>query len=115
MFGMKEIDSHALAERLQADPESVHVIDVRSPQETAQGVIPGAECVPLHLVPLMLEQWHRIERPIVLYCRSGARSAQAAGFLLSNGLKNEIYNLRSGIIGWAGAGFHIAAPAAENA
>jgi adenylyltransferase/sulfurtransferase len=47
---------------------------------------------------------HRLEeldgvRPIVLYCRSGSRSAWAVRIMLERGYE-EVFNLRGGILGW---------------
>ncbi len=98
MFGVPETDSLNLAQQLQADPSRYRLIDVRGPGEWAQGVIEGAELVPLHVVPLQLDQWQD-EKPIVFYCRSGARSAQACAYLMSRG-HDQVVNLRGGVLDW---------------
>lgn len=108
MFGVPETDSQTLAQVLQEDPSRYRLIDVRSPGEWVQGVIEGAELVPLHLIPLQMEQW-RDERPILFYCRSGARSAQACAYLMSRG-HNRVVNLRGGIMDWARNGLPLVRP-----
>jgi rhodanese-related sulfurtransferase len=40
------------------------------------------------------------DKPVVIYCRSGARSAQACAFMASKGYKN-MHNLAGGIMAWA--------------
>ncbi|HFA47849.1 MAG TPA: rhodanese-like domain-containing protein [Bacteroidetes bacterium] len=67
------------------------IIDVREPQEFAMRHVPGAVNIPLGSIPSRLEEFRNMEQPIVLYCASGNRSGQAAGFLRANGIE-EAYN-----------------------
>jgi rhodanese-related sulfurtransferase len=83
------------------------MIDVRTDVEFAHGSIQGAKHLPLHMLPLMADQLEN-EKPVVLICRSGARSAQACAFLAQKGF-NNVYNLRGGVMGWAQAGLALAA------
>ena len=108
MDNIKEIDSHQLAAWLEVDPESFLLIDVRSPAEIAQGVLPNAEPVPMQLVPVRMEEW-RNQPKIVFYCRSGARSAQVCAFLQQQGI-SQVINLRAGFIDWFRQGYAIEAP-----
>ena len=107
MFGMsiKEVDAFGL-QQMQARGEVV-MIDVRTDVEFAQGAIQGAKHLPLHMLPLMADQLEN-EKPVVMICRSGARSAQACAFLAQRGF-NNVYNLRGGVMGWAQAGLALAA------
>ena len=107
MFGMsiKEVDAVGL-QHMQAQGE-VTVIDVRTDVEFAQGSIQGAKHMPLHMLPLVADQMEN-EKPMVVICRSGARSAQACAFLSSKGFTN-VYNLRGGVMAWAQAGLSLAA------
>ena len=54
-----------------------HLIDVRTPQEYAQGALPGAVNVPLQNLLAGIQQLEK-DKPIILYCASGMRSQQAA-------------------------------------
>jgi rhodanese-related sulfurtransferase len=47
------------------------------------------------------------DKPVVLYCRSGARSAQACAFMPQKGFDN-MHNLTGGILAWARSGKPIA-------
>ena len=47
-------------------PRVFFMVDVRSPVEMAQGVLPNAESVPVHLVPVRMEEW-RNPLKIVFY------------------------------------------------
>ena len=107
MFNMsiQEVDAFAL-EQMREQGEVV-LIDVRTEVEFAQGSIQGAKHIPLHMLPLVSDQLEN-ETPVIIICRSGARSAQACAFLGSKGFTN-VYNLRGGVIGWAQAGMALAA------
>ena len=107
MFGMSinEVDAFGL-QQMRAKGEVV-LIDVRTDVEFAQGSIEGAKHMPLHMLPLVADQLEN-EKPVVLICRSGARSAQACAFLSSKGFGN-VFNLRGGVMGWAQAGMALAA------
>ena len=107
MFNMsiQEVDAFGL-QQMRSQGEVV-LIDVRTDAEFAQGSIQGAKHTPLHMIPLVADQLDN-EKPIIIICRSGARSAQACAFLASKGFAN-VYNLRGGVIGWAQAGMTLAA------
>lgn len=109
MFGISiaEADPQTL-EQWDSEGRPYRLVDVRSPAETARGIIPHAERMPLHLVPLRKEELQD-SRAVVLYCQTGARSAQACAFLAQHGITNT-YNLVGGIVGWARAGKPIVAP-----
>lgn len=104
---VNEIDSESLHQRLAAG-EDLLLVDIRTEGEIAQGAIPAALILPMHLLPLRLEELPR-DRDLVLYCRSGARSYQACAYLLQQGLGRAL-NLRGGIIAWARHGYEIEFP-----
>ena len=109
MHSIKEIDAPELARWLEEKSDSIRVIDVRQMNEIAMGTVPNAEPVPLHTLPLKLNELDR-NTSLVFVCRSGARSAQACMFLKQQGFE-KVYNLRGGMIGWAQNGLPAAAPA----
>jgi phage shock protein E len=67
------------------------IVDVREPSECEQGMIEGSINIPLGEVPNKIEEFKAMKKPLVLCCRSGARSGQAVDFLAANGLE-DIYN-----------------------
>lgn len=105
MFGVREIDPNQL-EAMKANG-SLQLIDVRTEAEYAQAKIEGSTHIPLHMLPLRIQELQKGE-PIVFYCRSGARSAQACAWLMSQGVSN-VYNLAGGIMNWARSGKALAA------
>ena len=66
------------------------IIDVRSPGEFADEAYPGAVNIPLNILPTKLDELGPKDTPIVLYCASGARSAQAARFLKQAGYTSVV-------------------------
>jgi len=106
MFNIKELDPKDLQHKLPDLGQLIHLVDVRSPAEVAQGAIPGAVNIPLHLLPMHLSQIPD-DRETIIYCRSGARSAQACAFLKAQG-KEKVFNLRGGIIAWVQSGLAVA-------
>lgn len=106
MFGMhniKELD----VEALDAGKEQILLIDVRTEGEVARGIIAGAIHIPLHLLPLRATEIPQ-DRPVVIYCNSGARSAQACAFMAAKGFEN-MHNLAGGILAWVRSGKPLAA------
>ncbi len=80
----------------------VALVDVRTDAETARGCIPGAQKLPLHLLPLRLHELERA-KPTVFYCQMGGRSAQAASFAAAQGFA-DVYNLQGGMMAWMQSG-----------
>ena len=101
MYGIKEIDAAGLYSLLN-EKKSIALVDVRSDNEIAAGVIEGAQHLPLHLLPIRADDLDKSVHTI-FYCRSGARSAQACAFMAARGHDN-VYNLQGGVIAWAQAG-----------
>ena len=79
----------------------VHLIDVRTPNEFAEGHIFGAENIYVK-DSLFAERIKGIEGEVAVYCRGGRRSLKAAEQLAANGCK--VYNLDGGILAWQKAG-----------
>lgn len=101
--GYMNITAEELELRLRQG--GLRLVDVRTDAEVAQGKIPQGEPLPLHLIPLRLGEMDK-HTTTVFYCRSGARSAQAAAFVASNGF-TDVYNLQGGIIAWVRSGLPV--------
>ncbi|HEA26526.1 MAG TPA: rhodanese-like domain-containing protein [Ectothiorhodospiraceae bacterium] len=104
MSSINEVNGDELHSMITND--DVVLVDVRSHAEVAQGAIPGASHLPLHLLPLQLNQLPR-DKKVVFYCRTGARSAQACLYAANQGSENVI-NLRGGIVAWLREGRDVA-------
>lgn len=97
---MIDLSPAQLAEKIKAG--KVRVIDVRTEAEVAEGMIPGAEHIPLdQFDPAKLGADDG--REIVLYCRSGRRSAMA-GAMLAEVTGQPVEHLAGGIMAWEQAG-----------
>ena len=96
---MQNISVDEVKRRLDAG-EKVNLVDVREPYENADFNI-GGTLLPLGQIQSM--QTDDIEdlkdQEVILYCRSGNRSGQAAMFLDAMGFKNT-KNLVGGILAW---------------
>lgn len=64
------------------------MVDVRTPAEVAEIAVPGAENIPLDQVPASLERFRAAKGPVVVFCRSGARSENAMRWLKEHGIEN---------------------------
>ena len=93
-------DSARLAARMKTG--RVTVIDVRARSEWDAGHIPGVPNIPLgHLAERLAEI--PTDKPVVLQCQGGSRSAIAASLLQAHGVK-DVVNLTGGFGGWEAAG-----------
>lgn len=77
------------------------LIDVRTPQEFAEGHIPGAVNIPVDALASRLAEVPQ-GQPVVVYCRSGNRSATASQILAGAGY-TSIYDMGA-IFDWQAAG-----------
>ncbi len=75
-------DAHRLLKE-----EAGQLVDVRTPMEFAQGCLPDAINVPLQSIQSAADLLDP-ERPIILYCVSGARTRMAKSYLESMGFSN---------------------------
>ena len=94
----REISHEDLATAISA--KSCHVVDVREPNEYAGGHVPGAINQPLSSFdPGQLPS----DKPVILVCKSGARSASALSKARVAG-REDVRHYAGGIMGWQGRG-----------
>jgi rhodanese-related sulfurtransferase len=101
MPAIPEVSVNELAADLAAGRD-VQVIDVREQDEWRSGHIPVARHIPLGDLGQRLSELDE-QRPVVVVCRSGNRSAIATSALLKAGFM-DVRNLDSGMLGWVRAG-----------
>ena len=95
--------------RAMLQPSSnVLVIDVRLPEEYVQGHLKGAINIPLSDLPLRIGGLEH-NRPILVYCQTGIRGAQASSILVKAGF-TKVFNLEGGITAWIEAGYPTVTP-----
>jgi rhodanese-related sulfurtransferase len=99
--GPATIEPKALSERIAwADP-SLLLLDVRTPEEYAGGHLPGAVNIPhTELAARVAELDGARERDIVVYCRTGSRTAQALEMLGKAGFK-RLFHLEGDYVRWS--------------
>jgi rhodanese-related sulfurtransferase len=78
--------------------EKLNIIDVREPEEVAQGCIPGAKNIPLGDLPERHGDIPRTDE-IILVCRSGNRSSRAQQYLSSLHIRG-LRNMVGGMLAW---------------
>jgi adenylyltransferase/sulfurtransferase len=98
LAGEWEVGPRELAEQLQRG-EPIRLIDVREPHELEISRIQGATLIPLGSLAARMHELDSAEE-IVLFCKSGSRSARALELLAGAGFR-KLKNLRGGINAWA--------------
>lgn len=90
---------------IESNPDLI-IVDVRTPEEFATGYLKGAInlCVECD-AQLLLDNLDPNDE-ILLYCRTGRRSANALRILRENGYE-KVYNMLGGITAWINSGYPI--------
>lgn len=84
------------------------VVDVRETSEFAAGHIPNARHIPVGEIDKRIKELEKFkQRPIIVVCQTGNRSATACGKLRKGGFA-EAFNLKGGIVSWQQASMPIA-------
>jgi len=103
-----EVGAEAVAARLASEDAPV-LLDVREPDETAEGHIPGAVLVPRARLEQRIERLVPREREIVVYCESGVRSLLAGRTLRELGY-DRVSSMAGGFGRWSDLGLPRARP-----
>ena len=98
-----EIDVDELARR---EGDGSFILDVRQPDEYAEARIPGAVLIPLDQLSARQEELPK-DRPLLVVCGSGPRSARAVEALLAAGY--DATNVVGGTRAWVEGGFPVEA------
>ncbi len=99
---VEDVGACAASRRVRAG--EVQVVDVRSKQEYQASHVAGAVHIPFIQLPLRIGELDR-DRPVLVYCRSGNRSARAGAYLARHGFR--VINLRGGFWPYAGRGYAV--------
>jgi rhodanese-related sulfurtransferase len=84
--------------------DGAEAIDIRSPQEWAEGRIAGARHIEINELSDAAGSIAD-DRPVIFYCRSGDRSELAAEAFRNAG--RDAYNMAGGLQAWVGAGLDL--------
>ncbi|RMB56180.1 rhodanese-like domain-containing protein [Dokdonia sinensis] len=88
-------------EKIAQDDNAV-ILDVRTQEEIENGMIAGAKHIDIYLGQGFLDEIEKLDtaKNYYVYCRSGARSAQACAVMAQKGF-HTTYNLLGGYNGWS--------------
>ncbi|HWE61454.1 MAG TPA: molybdopterin-synthase adenylyltransferase MoeB [Chloroflexota bacterium] len=110
---IREVQPEEVRDQLKTGQAPV-LLDVREADEYQQGAIPGARHIPRGYLELRIEQEvPERDRPIVVYCAGGTRSALAAASLEQLGY-SDVASMASGFNGWKNAGLPFEMPRTLN-
>lgn len=95
-----------LHERLGKLGKNEIILDVRGPDEYAEGHVPGSINISHEEVGTRAGELKRFEK-IYIHCRSGKRAQIAMAELEKHGFKNLVCIADGGMLDWAAAGYEI--------
>lgn len=86
------IDQASLLKRIENKDASMVILDVRTPEEYAEGHVPGAINIPYtHLPARISEVADAADKDIVVYCEVGIRAEKGAARLRENGFTRLLH------------------------
>ena len=88
-------------EKIAQDKDAV-ILDVRTEEETENGIIEGAKVIDIYKGQGFIDEVEKLDKDknYYVYCRSGARSAQACALMGQLGFETT-YNLLGGYMAWS--------------
>lgn len=100
-----EFQRVAVAQAVQlAKQPGTFILDVRTPEEHAEGRLAGAVLLPVTELPMRLGELPKDQKtPVLVYCATGRRSLNAGRFLTEQGY-TAVHELKGGIRAWQAAG-----------
>lgn len=101
---MQNINALDMQKIMKQTPD-IYLLDVRTPGEYQQKRIKGARLIPIDQVQNRINEIPK-NRPIIVYCETGVRSALVGRYLDQLGYQS-VYNLGQGIMGWQVRGYPI--------
>ncbi|TVZ27433.1 rhodanese-related sulfurtransferase [Gillisia sp. Hel_I_86] len=99
---MKNLTQEQWSKEVREDEKAV-ILDVRTEEEFIEGYIPNAKNIDIYKGQGFLDEVEKLDKSknYYVYCRSGARSAQACALMKQQGFDNAS-NLMGGITDWEG-------------
>jgi rhodanese-related sulfurtransferase len=99
------ISPEKVAEILKTQKDSYAILDVRAREEFDLGHLDSALLIPVDELETRYGELRK-NIPVIVYCRSGSRSAKAAALLISKGF-TQVYDMTGGINAWTGKGYPV--------
>jgi rhodanese-related sulfurtransferase len=103
--GIPTIDVLEAERRLREDPDRPLLVDVREANEFASVRAPDAVLLPTSSFTSRVDELPT-DRPLMLVCHLGGRSAAVAGFLMRAG-RTDVVNVAGGMDAWEAAGLPV--------
>ena len=103
--GLPTVDVSQAARRLAEDPAKPILLDVRERNEFETVRAPGAVLVPTSTFVTQVDRLPK-DRPILVICHSGNRSAAVTGYLARTG-RTDVANVAGGMTAWERAGLPV--------
>lgn len=102
----RNVDALMFKKQIESNKESI-IIDVRTPEEYNLGHLPNAINIDYYgnTIEQQFAQLPK-NKTLLIYCRSGGRSAKSCSMLENMGYQN-VYNLEGGIGAWSNAGYAV--------
>lgn len=96
------LEQEVWGDQIKSDSSAV-ILDVRTEEEFSEGIIPGAINLDIYKGQGFINLLEELDKSknYFVYCRSGARSAQACSIMNQLGFENT-FNLLGGIMNWEG-------------
>lgn len=103
------LEPQAFKSKIESTPDGV-VLDVRTPEEVAQGVISGAKVIDFREADFeqQIESLDK-SKPYFVYCASGGRSGKTATVMKEKGF-TKVYSLEGGLTAWREQGLEVVTP-----
>jgi rhodanese-related sulfurtransferase len=101
----QSVDVSEAERRLREDPARPILLDVREANEFTEVRAPGAVLLPMSVFTARIEELPA-DRPLLVICHVGGRSAAAAGYLARTG-RADIVNVSGGMEAWERAGLPV--------
>jgi rhodanese-related sulfurtransferase len=95
--GVPEISPKEVAEKIKDN--SAKVVDIREPQEYAEGYIDGITFIPMSQLGNRLGELGEKDAPLIMLCKSGGRSGNITAQLINMGYTN-VTNMTGGMLAW---------------
>jgi rhodanese-related sulfurtransferase len=103
--GSTMISPEKVAEILKTQKDSYVILDVRTKEEFDLGHLDSTVLIPVDELETRYGELSK-NIPVIVYCRSGSRSARAAALLISKGF-SQVYDMTGGINSWTGKGYPV--------
>ena len=103
--GIPSIDVAEAERRLREDPDAPVLVDVREDYEFTEVRAPGAFHVPMSQLATRAGELPT-DRPLMIVCHTGSRSAAVTGFLARAG-RTDVVNVAGGMEAWERGGLPV--------